>query len=220
MFMLYALVIGFALGLLLGGRPTGLAQIRFRWTSIAVAGLVVQLALFSPGLTAVVGDAGPPLYVGSTLAVVLVVARNIAVAPGLAIVALGALSNLVAIVANGGFMPVTPEALAASGRAAASGYSNSLETSLPAFDLLVDRFALPPGLPLANVFSVGDVLVGIGMVLVIVGAMRGQSVPSVPTWESSNGAGDGAVPSKVAGGRATAEPGRRSNLSPAGNDRP
>jgi Family of unknown function (DUF5317) len=190
MFILYALVIGFALGMLFGGRPAGLSQIQFRWTGIAVAGLLVQLALFSPWVTAVVGDAGPPLYVGSTLAVVLVVARNIAVAPGLAIVALGALSNLVAIVANGGFMPVTPEALAASGRAATNGYSNSLETSRPAFDFLVDRFALPPGLPFANVFSIGDVLVCVGMVVVIVGAMRKRTGPSVLPPRSSQAQSD------------------------------
>jgi hypothetical protein len=37
---------------------------------------------------------------------------------------------------------------------------------------LTDIFAIPAGLPFANVFSVGDVLLGIGIIVVIVAAMR------------------------------------------------
>jgi multisubunit Na+/H+ antiporter MnhE subunit len=37
---------------------------------------------------------------------------------------------------------------------------------------LTDIFALPAWLPFANVYSVGDVLIGAGVVTVIVGAMR------------------------------------------------
>jgi hypothetical protein len=40
--------------------------------------------------------------------------------------------------------------------------------------LLVDRFALPSNLPFSNVFSVGDVLIAIGIMLVIVGVMRSR----------------------------------------------
>ena len=172
MFMLYSLVLGFALGLVLGGRPTGLGNVRFRWTPLAIAGLAAQIVLFSPVVAGIIGDAGPPLYVASTIAVVAVVISNVAVAPGLALVALGAIANVLAIVSNGGYMPVTPEALAASGRFVSEAYSNSLENARPAFELLVDRFAMPAQLPLANVFSLGDVSVGIGIVIVIVSAMR------------------------------------------------
>jgi hypothetical protein len=42
----------------------------------------------------------------------------------------------------------------------------------PAFEPMTDTFAIPASLPLANVFSVGDVLLGIGIVSVIVDAMR------------------------------------------------
>jgi hypothetical protein len=179
-FMLYSLLIGFALGSLLGGRPSGLARLHFRWTPLAAAGLAVQIVLFSPAVTEVVGAAGPPLYVASTLAVVAVVVRNVSVAPGLALVAVGAIANLVAIVSNGGYMPVTPDALAASGRVVSGVYSNSLETARPAFELLVDRFAMPRQLPLANVFSIGDVIVGLGLVIVIVSAMRAVNRIVVP----------------------------------------
>ena len=50
--------------------------------------------------------------------------RNLAI-PGLALVLIGGAADLVAIVANGGYMPVSPEAVAAMGRLPKEGYSNS-----------------------------------------------------------------------------------------------
>ena len=175
MFMLYALVVGLVAGLALGGRPDSLARIQFRWAWIVIAGLIVQLILFSEPVTAVVGDLGPPLYVGSTVVVLGVVLANSRRTPGLVLVVTGAASNLAAIVANGGDMPATPEVLV--GRAATVGYSNSIELAQPALAPLVDRFVMPSGLPFANIFSVGDVLIGIGIVLVIVVAMVRPSPP-------------------------------------------
>jgi hypothetical protein len=37
---------------------------------------------------------------------------------------------------------------------------------------LTDIFALPGWLPFANVFSIGDVLIGVGLVVVIAAGMR------------------------------------------------
>ena len=42
----------------------------------------------------------------------------------------------------------------------------------PHLELLTDIFALPSWVPFANVFSLGDVILGVGVVLVIVAAMR------------------------------------------------
>ena len=171
MFMLYALLIGIVVGRLLGGRLERVAALRFRWVPLALAGLAVQVALFSSPLTEQVGSLGPPLYVASTIAVLVVVVRNITI-PGLALVALGAVSNLAAIVANGGFMPASPNALEALGRTAETGFSNSVVLGDPALAPLTDVFALPAFLPFANVFSVGDVLIGLGISLALVSAMR------------------------------------------------
>ncbi|MFZ5853944.1 MAG: DUF5317 domain-containing protein [Chloroflexota bacterium] len=171
MFMLYALVIGLVVGRLLGGRLDRIAALRFRWVPLALAGLAVQVALFSSPLTERVGALGPPLYVASTIAVLVVVGRNITI-PGLALVALGALSNLAAIVANGGFMPASPSALEALGRTAETGFSNSVVLTDPVLAPLTDVFAMPAFLPFANVFSVGDVLIGLGVGLALVSAMR------------------------------------------------
>ena len=172
MFILYAIPIGIVAGYLLGGRLDRLAELQFRWAWLAVAGLAVQVALFSPAIAPIIGDAGPVIYTASTLAVLLAVLRNWRL-PGLAIVALGAGCNLLAIAANGGVMPASPEAVAALGMEAAEGFSNSVVMTDPALRPLTDIFALPTWLPAANVFSIGDVLIGVGVATVIAMGMRG-----------------------------------------------
>ena len=146
MFLLYAVVIGLALGTLLGGRAAGLAAIRIRWPAAVVGGLLVQVVLFSPQVASRVGDLGPPIYVASTLLVVAAVLRNLAL-PGMALVAAGAACNLVAIVANGGSMPASAAAVALMGGAPAAleaGYSNSSVAADPRLWFLTDVFAMPP----------------------------------------------------------------------------
>jgi hypothetical protein len=172
MFMLWAIPIGIVAGLVFGGRVDSLARLRFRWAWLAVGGLLVQVVLFTPLGSSVVGDdLVPPIYVGSTLAVFVAVLRNVTT-PGMAIVALGALSNLVAIGANGGLMPASAGALALAGFSGPGDHTNSVVLEAPAFEPLTDIYALPAWLPLANVFSVGDVLIGLGIAVAIVAAMR------------------------------------------------
>lgn len=172
MFILYAIPIGIAAGLLLGGRLDRLGELRLRWAPLAVLGLLVQVALFADPVSAAVGDAAPAIYVASTAAVLVAVLRDVRV-PGMALIALGAASNLAAIVANGGYMPADPAALA-SVVELSPGYSNSVVVADPALRPLTDLYALPPAFPFANVFSVGDVLIGIGIAVVIVLAMRAR----------------------------------------------
>jgi hypothetical protein len=170
-FILYAIVVGLVLGLVLGGRPIGLASLEFRWGWLVLLGFAVQVVLFWGPVAERVGALGAPIYVLSTGAVVLALLRNRMI-PGLPVVALGALANLAAIVANGGYMPASRAALAALGGSAGGGYSNSAVVPDPALLPLTDIFALPRALPFANVFSVGDVLIGIGVALTIALAMR------------------------------------------------
>jgi len=181
MFILYALVVGLVLGLLLGGRPAGLASLQFRWPWLIIGGLLIQVVLFSDQVATVVGNLGPWIYVGSTGLVFLGVLRNIDIS-GMKIVALGAASNLAAIVANGGYMPASRSALEALGKTDPTIYSNSASLAHPALEPLTDIFALPAWLPSANIFSVGDVLIALGVVVVIVASMRrsGPPVPSSP----------------------------------------
>lgn len=176
MFILYAIPLGILAGYLVGGRLEQLGRLRFRWAPLALAGLAVQVALFSDPLAEVVGNAGPPVYVASTLAVLVAVLRNLDI-PGLAIIAIGACSNLAAILANGGYMPADPDAVASIG-GIAPGYSNSSVTARPALEPLTDIFATPAWLPFSNVFSVGDVLIAAGVTVTIAIAMRTNPSPS------------------------------------------
>jgi hypothetical protein len=179
MFMLYALLLGLIAGWLMGGSMSRLSAIRIRWAPLAVIGLLMQVVLFFGPVAERVGSLGMPIYIGSTALVLVVVLRNLRV-PGLVLVAAGAISNLVAILANGGYMPASPGAMAFLGKSVNPGYSNSAVNESPVLAPLTDIFALPPFVPFANVFSVGDVLIGVGVALVIATAMRGGAPRKLP----------------------------------------
>lgn len=174
MFILYAIPLGILLGLVRRGRLGNLAELRFEWGWLVLAGLAAQVAIFSEPVGKVVGQAAPALYVASSLVVLAAVLRNWRV-PGLKLVAAGAISNLVAIVANGGYMPADPAALAQAGLGPANGYSNSIVTNRPVLGPLTDIFGMPDWLPFANVFSIGDVLIGAGMIMAIAAGMARPS---------------------------------------------
>jgi hypothetical protein len=171
MFMLWAIPVGIGVGLLARGRLEALSALRFRWAWLAVIGLLIQVVLFTPTGDALAGRLAPAIYVGSTALVFVAVLRNIRLT-GMPIVALGSISNLAAIIANGGAMPASPAALATAGLDGPGSHTNSVVLADPALEPLTDIFAIPAGLPFANVFSVGDVLLGFGIIVVIVAAMR------------------------------------------------
>jgi hypothetical protein len=173
MFVLYAIPIGVLVGFLLGGRLERLAELRLRWVPLILLGLAVQFAIYTEVGGRIVGEVGPELYIASTAVVFVAVLRNARV-PGVAVIAVGAGCNLAAIVANGGWMPADASALASVGGLGA-GYTNSVVVANPPLGLLTDLFALPAWLPFANVFSVGDALIGIGVAATIALAMRVQA---------------------------------------------
>ena len=158
MFILYAVVIGLIVGLLVGGRPAGLAALHFRFAWLALLGFGVQVVIFSGPVSDRIGWLGVPAYLASTALVFFVLLANIRIA-GMPIVALGAACNLIAILANGGFMPASTAALSTAGRAPAAGYSNSAIVADPALAPLTDLFALPAWVPFSNVFSIGYLLI-------------------------------------------------------------
>ena len=172
MFILYALVAGLVLGVAMGGRPSALASIQFRWAPLIAVGFLAQVVLFTDAVASRVGDAGPPIYVLTTLMVGAAILRNASLR-GIPLIVAGALSNLAAILANGGYMPATADAVATLGKHGAQAiYSNSSLVAAPSLAPLVDRFALPRWLPFANVFSIGDVLIALGVIVLIVATMR------------------------------------------------
>ena len=112
------------------------------------------------------------------LIVAAIANRRIAGAP---VVALGMALNLVAVIANGGSMPALPSAISGAGMSYDT-HQNSVAAATPNLPWLVDRWPAPEWVPLANIFSVGDVVIAVGTVLLVVAAMgvgpRGRAAPA------------------------------------------
>jgi hypothetical protein len=172
--ILYFVAIGLVVALIAGGRLHALEQVRFRWWGLALGGLAFQAVLFSDLLGSRMPDAVPALYVISTLVVLAALLRNLAL-PGFAVIAAGALLNLAAILANGGLMPSSAEARVSLNGTLGLGDRITNSTLAGADTLLPwlgDIFVLPRPMPFANAFSVGDLVIGAGIVLFLLRAMR------------------------------------------------
>jgi Family of unknown function (DUF5317) len=173
-FILYGVLLGLLIGVATGGSPARLGQLRFRWGLVVMVGMAAQLLLFSSPVGDGLGAAAPAVYMATNALVLVAVARNLAI-PGLALVLLGGAANLLAMIANGGYMPVSRAALEAMGRGpGGDGYSNSALLDHVQLAPLTDVFAMPAWLPVANVFSVGDVCIGVGVAIAIVAGMHGR----------------------------------------------
>ena len=173
-FILYAVVAGLVIGLASGGSVARLGDLRFSWAPLIVLGLVVQMLIFATAVGDALGTAAPVVYVASNVAVLAAVWRNRSI-PGLPVIVVGGAANLLAICTNGGYMPVSRDALVALGRVSRDGYVNNRLIDSATLAPLTDRFAMPAWLPMANIFSVGDVLIGIGAAIAIVAAMHGRA---------------------------------------------
>lgn len=189
MFVLYGLLVGFIIGRVLGGKLTRLAQARLRWFPAIMGAMLVQLVLLGP--LAPMIDPGAPVAIAAFVASgALGLAAAIANIrqPGVAVLSAGAGLNLLAIVGNGGVMPASRQALDVLGWSGSEDtFSNSAELLAPALPWLTDIFALPPWLPFANVFSVGDIVIAIGCA-VFVAAWMLDLAPRVSAAEERRAA--------------------------------
>jgi hypothetical protein len=177
MVLILFVVLGLAVGLVAGGRLERLGQVRIAWAWLAIGGLAVQIVLFSPQVSGWIGQAGavgPIIYLGSMAAVLAALLRNLR-QPGLAVMALGAALNAAVIVANGGAMPVSGDALAFLGRGVPSAaFTNvvltSADTALP---WLGDVIPLPLPAPFGTAVSGGDLLIGAGAAVFLIRVLTG-----------------------------------------------
>ena len=163
-----------ALGLVLGGSLGRLAETRLRAPWLFLAAIAFQVVAFPvAGLPWRTHETvASTLWIASygLLVVAAVLNRRIT---GVPIVAAGMLLNLAAIVANRGTMPVSDEAMRAAGRTAVT-QANSTAMPDPNLPWLIDRWAAPEWLPLANVYSVGDVVIALGAFVIVLAAMGVQ----------------------------------------------
>jgi Family of unknown function (DUF5317) len=147
---------------LAGGRLGALVEVRLRhgWVIFVALGLGIA-ATELPGLPEGLRSL---LLVAAYPVAAVFLAANWRI-PGMWLVALGAALNLVAITVNGGIMPASPSALAGAGLPVDQpGFQNTAVLADPRLALLGDVFFIPAAWPLSNVFSVGDVLIALGVV--------------------------------------------------------
>jgi hypothetical protein len=83
--------------------------------------------------------------------------------PGIPLITLGGALNLAAIAANDGVMPASAGALKRAGIEQGTAFSNSDFVPDAHLAWLGDVFAIPAAWPLSNVFSVGDIIVVVGI---------------------------------------------------------
>lgn len=171
MALAFPVLLAVVVGLALGGRLGGLAELPLRapWLFLVAFGLQVIAFPFAVLPWSTDLTLAKALWLVSYATLFVAMALNIRIR-GVAIVGAGMCANAVAIIANGGTMPVLPEAMRDAGRSEAVVH-NSTSSERPALSWIVDRWAAPDWIPLANVFSIGDVLIAIGAFVVVLSAM-------------------------------------------------
>lgn len=177
--MLAGIAAAIVVALLRGGDLRNLGKVRIRRAWLALAALVIQVVLIRlrPDW-----DAAARVFFPLTHLAILAVAWLNRDLPGMRLVAAGVVLNLIVIVANGGFMPMTPEALVRAGIAQSTEavplytrVAHSKGLVLPRDEIalwwLSDTIALRP---IQTIVSVGDLLVVPGVFLFIEGTMLKQ----------------------------------------------
>jgi len=176
MVLVLPLALALTLGALLGGDIRRVAALRLRRVELFYVAIALQLVAFPFGFM--------PWHVSDLVARCLwLVSYGILCAaafvnariPGVPVIAAGMVSNIVAVAANGGHMPALPQAL----HAAHKHYTvslNSARDATPHLPWLVDRWAVPRWVHLGNVYSFGDVVIAIGVIVLVLVAMRPRLV--------------------------------------------
>jgi hypothetical protein len=157
------------------GRWADLAAFRPRASWLLWVALVVQLLQFT---VLDLGPASDAVHLGTYLLAALFLVANRKVA-GVWLVGLGGLCNGVTIALNGGTLPARLAALEGAGLPVdRDRFVNSGVMAHARLPWLGDVFYVPKGVPLANVFSVGDVLLVLGAFVVVHSLARRAPVPA------------------------------------------
>jgi hypothetical protein len=162
---------------LTGGHLSRLSELHLTSRRLILAALLLQILIID-----IIPGANPTwlrsLHILSYLLAGAFVLANRAI-PGLGVASLGVASNAITITINGGTLPASPLALRAAGITPTEGFVNSGVLVHPHLAWLGDVFDVPRGLPLANVFSIGDLIIVLGVGW---GAHRICGSRLVPSW--------------------------------------
>ncbi len=186
------IVLGIAVGLARGGALSKLAQMPLRYGWLIILAFALQVIIFLPWFESLPfsADAVPGLYMATMLVLVVAIGLNLAI-PAMRVVMLGLLLNSIVIVANGGFQPVPVEVVTRLGKAdkiggmrATGHYSNwTLATPDTRLTFLGDVLVIPTLVMRENAFSVGDLILSLGILLLVEEGMV-ASRPRGATFDS------------------------------------
>jgi hypothetical protein len=184
MILVVAMAAAIVLTWIRGGRLAALSRLSPRLSVLAVAAFTVQAAfIYRTPSGAVDGSWSweEALFVGAHVLLLFMVWANRHL-PGAKWIGCGLTMNLLVMLANGGWMPITPEALVQAGHrhlvsslTAGTRVSSSKSVVLPrgqtSLWYLSDVFVLSRPFPVPTVFSLGDVLIAFGAFLLIQAGM-------------------------------------------------
>lgn len=168
MSLLSILVLSLAVGRLRGGRFNTLLQHRWSWPTWPLWAVAIQVVAFLPdeSTSLAAKTFAASLHVLSYILLLAFVWANRRTR-WMWLVGLGLVANAVAIIANGGFMPVSAEAFGHSAGTAslASGdpYNNIVRMRIGTrLWFLADVFETPDWLLIERTFSIGDLTIAAG----------------------------------------------------------
>lgn len=169
-----ALLVGLAA---VGGRVSNLAHVQVRWAWLAPLAFLMQayLIFFPAERAGGLLSARSMLLTASHILLFVVVWQNRHLS-GVKLIGLGLALNFLVMVVNGGFMPITPDALVQIGY---DGNASQLETGYIVgrtknmvtesgeanLWFLSDIMVIPRPFPMPTALSVGDVLIVLGLFL-------------------------------------------------------
>jgi hypothetical protein len=175
------MLIGFAALAILVGVPAfggsygALARLKIRGTSLIMIAFAIQIAVISVvEIDSVAVSKGLHVLSYLMLGACLTCNRHV---KWLWVIFLGWASNFAVIALNSGVMPTSVSAARALDRNLTTTFENSAVLANPRLSVLGDVFISPEWMPLRNVFSIGDVLLLIGLCLTLVTASRSSPRP-------------------------------------------
>jgi hypothetical protein len=150
---------------LLGGDLRRFAQLELKWLWLAPIALAVQVLILNivPGGSHTVHAV---VHVGTYALLGAFIWANRRLS-GARLLAAGCASNLIAILSNRGVMPQAAAAHRISGVFVRRGFDNSAVLAHPHLLFLGDIIPVPAPFGLANVLSVGDCLLFVGLVVAL-----------------------------------------------------
>ena len=182
MLFLLAIIVGMAVGALCRGRLSNLPSLKLRAVWILLVALFIQVLIFPLFLPQPLFPyAIAPLHLVSYAMVLVWILMNLRLRP-MWIVGLGGVLNFLVLAVNGGYMPVSLDALVQAGEAstanhlAATGvYANVIPMGADTrLNFLGDILAMPDWVPLARVLSLGDIVIAMGIAWLIAKGMMGN----------------------------------------------